>query len=127
MKAGWTSGKVNADEQPELLQQLKIYGIPTLVSFKDGAEVFRQTGAGNYSTLAGIFEGALNGEWPEPVAVPLTIVDQFLRIMIGAVLLFLVYSRGLQGISGLLLGLAGLSFFSAVHDRCPVWQAIKPR
>ncbi len=68
--------KVNADEQPELLRQLKIYGIPTLVGFKDGAEVFRQTGAGNYSTLAGIFEGALNGERPEPVAVPLTIVDR---------------------------------------------------
>lgn len=119
--------KVNADEQPDLLRQLKIYGIPTLVGFKDGAEVTRQTGAAQHSALVGVFEAALHGEVSELVAVPLNLFDRIIRLAVGAALLFLAYTRGLQGISWLFVGLAGLAFFSAIHDRCPVWQAIKPR
>ena len=48
--------KINADEQPQLLRQLHIYGIPTLVSFKDGREVARQTGVAPYPVLAGLFD-----------------------------------------------------------------------
>ena len=37
--------KVNADEHPELLRQLRIYGIPTMIGFKAGQEIARRTGA----------------------------------------------------------------------------------
>jgi len=119
--------KVNADEQPEVLRQLKIYGIPTVISFKDGREITRQTGAAHYAGLVDLFEAALNGEHTPPASVPLTLIDRVLRIAIGAALLFVAYSGDFKGIFLVIAGLAGLAFFSAVHDRCPVWQAIKPR
>jgi thioredoxin len=119
--------KINADEQPEVLRQLKIYGIPTLVGFKDGQEVARQSGAARFSDLADIFEAALSGERPQPVEIPLTLFDRFLRIAIGFALMYLAYIRDFQGIF-LLIAAGGLvALFTAVHDRCPVWQAIKPR
>jgi thioredoxin 1 len=31
--------KVNADEQPDVLRSLRIFGIPTLVAFRDGQEI----------------------------------------------------------------------------------------
>ena len=37
--------EVNADEQPDLLRSLHIYGIPTLIAFHHGQEVGRRTGA----------------------------------------------------------------------------------
>ena len=119
--------KINADEQPQLLRQLHIYGIPTLVSFKDGREVARQTGVAPYPVLAGLFEAAISGETPQPVAISMTWIDRLLRIAVAAALFFLAYLGDFKGIYLLFVGLSGVAFFSAVHDRCPVWQALKPR
>jgi thiol-disulfide isomerase/thioredoxin len=119
--------KVNADEQPEVLRRLKIYGIPTVIGFKDGQEVMRQTGAAHYSVLAGIFEAALSGELPAQVEVGLTWLDRLIRLAIGAVLLYLAYLRSFQGLFLLIAVLGVAALFSAVHDRCPVWQALKPK
>ncbi len=119
--------KVNADEQPEVLRKLKIYGIPTLIGFKDGQEVVRQTGAAHYSALARIFEAALRGELPKQVETQLTWIDRLIRTTIGAALLYLAYLRSFQGIFLLIAGLGVVALFSAVHDRCPVWQALKPK
>jgi thioredoxin 1 len=110
-----------------LLRQLRIYGIPTLVSFKDGQEVARQTGVAPYPVLAGLFEAAISGEKPQPISVPMTWIDRFLRIAIAAALLYLAYLGDFKGVYPLFVGLSGLAFFSAVHDRCPIWQALKPR
>jgi hypothetical protein len=39
----------------------------------------------------------------------------------------LAYTGGFSGLYLLLAGLGGAVMFSAVYDRCPIWQAIAPR
>jgi thioredoxin len=119
--------KVNADEQPEVLQRLRIYGIPTVIGFKDGQEVVRQTGAANRAALEGVFEAALMGVSPAKAETPLTWLDRLIRIAIGAIFLYLAYLGSFQGIFVIFVAMGAIALFSAVHDRCPVWQAIKPR
>lgn len=119
--------KVNADEQPDLLRSLKIYGIPTLIGFNADQEITRLSGAAGYTALAEVFDSALSGAPVERVAVPLTLVDRIIRIAIGGALVFLAYTGGFQGIFLLLAGLGAAALFSAVYDRCPIWQAIAPR
>src|SRR5512139_2039650 len=51
--------KVNADEQPDVLRSLRIFGIPTLVAFNQGQEVARRTGVASPGTLSTLFEAAL--------------------------------------------------------------------
>jgi thioredoxin 2 len=43
--------KVNSDEEPALSGRFGIRGIPTLIAFKNGREVARQSGAMDASTL----------------------------------------------------------------------------
>jgi len=117
--------QVNADEQPELLQALKVYGIPTLVAFRDGQEVMRKTGAASAGVLAGLFEAALSGE--KPVQRGPRPVDRALRLGIGAAMLALAAMNGLSRWDLVFIGLGGVVMFSAVYDRCPVWQALVPR
>jgi thioredoxin 2 len=52
-------GKVNTDEQPELAGRFNIRSIPTLILFRDGKEVARQSGAVDGSTLSRWLDGAL--------------------------------------------------------------------
>jgi thioredoxin len=119
--------KVNADEQPEVLRKLKIYGIPTVIGFKNGQEIIRQTGAANRAAVEKIFAAAMLGEAPAVSDTPLTWVDRLIRIAIGLTFLGLAYLGNFKGIYILFVGAGALALFSAVHDRCPVWQAIKPR
>ena len=115
--------KVNADEHPQLLRQLRIYGIPTLVGFKAGQEVARQAGVGSPQALSALFEAALSGEKPANPGLGLT--ERLLRLATGAALVLLAYTGGFSGFNLVLAGIGGLVMFSAVHDRCPVWKAIK--
>jgi thioredoxin len=117
--------KVNADEHPEILGKLRIYGIPTLVGFKGGQEVARRTGAAPAPVLAGLFEAALSGEKPAQRGV--SPMDRLLRTAIGLALIGLGFTGGFSGVYLVLTGVGGLVLFSAFHDRCPIWQAIKPR
>jgi len=118
--------KVNADEHPNLLRQLRIYGIPTVIGFNGGQEVARQTGVGSKRSLENLFEAALSGELlAEPTG--LTIVDRVMRVVIGLALLFLAYIGNFSGVYILITLLGGIALFSAVYDRCPLWQAIIPR
>lgn len=115
--------KVNADEHPELLRQLRIYGIPTLIGFKSGQEVARQTGIGSPQGLSALFEAAISGE--KPAKQSMGTFDRLLRLATGTALLLLAYSGGFSGLSLAAAVAGGLVMFSAVHDRCPVWKAIK--
>jgi len=117
--------KVNADEQPDLLRQLRIYGIPTLIGFNAGQEVARKVGVASQGDLSDLFEAALSGE--KPASPGLTIIDRVLRVAIGLALFLLAYTGDFKGIFIFIAVLGGVAIFSAVYDRCPVWQAIAPR
>jgi thioredoxin 2 len=52
-------GKVNTDEQPELAGRFNIRSIPTLILFRDGREIARQSGAVDGATLGRWLDSAL--------------------------------------------------------------------
>ena len=51
--------KLNADDYPDILARYGIMGIPTLIYFKDGAEVDRVIGITNYGALKSKLERLL--------------------------------------------------------------------
>ena len=123
---GWVDvWKVNADEQPEILRALRIYGIPTLIAFRDGQAVGRHTGAAGQPALAGLFEAALSGE--APARAPLGRSERILRLAVGMTLLALAYSGSFEGWYLVAALAGGLIAFSGVYDRCPVWRAVTTR
>jgi len=117
--------KVNADEQPELLQKLRIYGIPTLVAFHQGQEISRRTGAASLETLATLFEAALSGE--KPIQEGPASLDRFLRLLAGSALFVLATVNNFAGWYLLLAGVGGVVAFSAVYDHCPIYKAASGR
>ncbi len=117
--------KVNADEHPEILRKLGIYGIPTLVAFRDGQEVTRRTGAASQTVLSGLFEAALSGE--QPAAAGLMLKDRLLRLAIGLALGFIAFQGHFAGIYLLAALLGAAVLFSAVYDRCPIYKLVSSR
>ena len=114
--------KVDADEQPEVVRGLGVIGIPTLIAFHAGQEVMRRTGAAGEGDLRAVFESAHSGR--EPVRRAIAPVDRILRLTAGTVVIVLGIA---SGPSILLLAAGGIILFTAVADRCPIWQAIQPR
>jgi len=114
--------KLDADAQTDIVRRLGVRGIPTLIAFNAGQEVTRRTGAGPQGVLQSLFEAALSGN--PPSAAGLAPADRLIRMAAAVGLLIL---GGLSGPSWLLIALAGVVAFTAVYDRCPLWQAISPR
>ncbi len=52
-------GKVNTDEQQELAGRFNIRSIPTLILFREGREIARQSGAMDATTLGRWLDSAL--------------------------------------------------------------------
>jgi thioredoxin 2 len=52
-------GKVDTDAQPDLAGRFNIRSIPTLILFRDGKELARQSGAVDAATLGRWLDGAL--------------------------------------------------------------------
>ena len=117
--------RINADEQPETLRSLKIFGIPTMILFQNGQEVARRTGAQSPADLQSFFQAAEAGETPP--ARSLTLIERFLRAGSGLAVLGLAYQGSFQGFYLALALLGGVLMFSAVYDRCPIWRAISSR
>jgi thioredoxin len=117
--------KVNADDQPDLLRALGIYGIPTLVAYHEGEEVARRTGAASQASLSTLFEAALSGE--KPARTGRTTLDRFVRLATATAMLLLAFQGHFSGLYLLLAGLSLVVAFSAVYDRCPIYQAISSR
>jgi hypothetical protein len=109
------------------VRDLRIFGIPTLVVYSGGVEITRRTGGMNAVAIRALFERAL-APLPEPGSAPAhkgpTDYERWLRIAVALALLVLAAFTGWPHV--LLLVAAGV-FFSAIHDRCPIWQAIKTR
>ncbi len=113
--------KINVDERPDVVEALRLYGVPTVVVFQNGREVARQTGAQSQSALAALFEAALGNA---AVSHGPNRLDRILRIGAGLTLLALA---SYTTVAPLMVAAAGLVLFSAIHDRCPLWQAVRPR
>ena len=113
--------KVNADDNRELVQALKIYGIPTTLVFRDGHEIMRVTGAQPLPSLRRLFDAALSGEVPPKAGI--TSGERTLRLLAGLIILLVTWFLHLS-ILGFIIG--GLVLFTAVYDRCPIWRAISP-
>ncbi|MBW7886382.1 MAG: thioredoxin family protein [Caldilineaceae bacterium] len=111
--------QINADEELALMRSLGVMGIPTLLFYRDGAEVMRRTGVQPVGALRELF-GALVTAGAPP-ANGLTPTTRLLRIIAGSALLVLAWSTAWQ--PALLLA-AAVVLFSAVHDRCPLWKSI---
>jgi thioredoxin len=113
--------KINADAEPELMQTLAVIGIPTLIGYADGKRVFRKTGSQSGKALQGLFEAVLGNQ---PVPSGIRPFDRLLRLGSGIAVGVLGW---VNGPNYLLLGIALLLAFSAIYDRCPLYQAIAPR
>lgn len=115
--------KINADESPELTRSLGVMGIPTLIFYKEGVEVTRRTGVQSADALRELFESLLS----ENASVPISgMAEQtrLLRLISGFALWVLA---AFTGWSPILLIVGGVIIFSGIHDRCPIWQAVKER
>ena len=111
--------EINADENQDLLNELKIYGIPTLIGYKDGKEVARYIGAKSAKELKSIFHAFSADSARMPIG--LSSWNRLVRLLAGSV----VAATGwLNSHNWLLLVIGGILMFSAVYDRCPIWQAI---
>jgi thioredoxin 1 len=113
--------KINADDSPDVVRALKIYGIPTVLAYVNGRGLTRQTGAQSEAALTSLFESLARGEIPGPRA--LAAGERFFRL--GAGLVFVGLGAWLN--AWLLLLLGGIVMFSGVYDRCPIWRAVAPR
>ena len=108
---------VNSDQNQELLQELKIYSIPTVLFIRDGKVAGRMTGAQREEAYRQMFAALANGE---SLQIPISPVDRLLRLGIGtAATIF-----ALQTSTWWLLPLGLLILFTGVYDRCPIWKAI---
>lgn len=110
---------VNADENPQLLQELRILSIPTVLTTDQGEILQKFTGVQSRETYRSLF-AALKRR--EPVAaLSISAFDRLLRLFAGALLI----GVGLTTNSWPLLLIGGLIAFLGIHDRCPIWQAIR--
>ncbi len=108
---------VNSDQNQELLQELKIYSIPTVLFIRDGKVAGRMTGAQREEAYRQMFAALANGE---TLQNPISPVDRLLRLGIGtATTIF-----ALQTSTWWLLPLGLLILFTGIYDRCPLWKAI---
>jgi thiol-disulfide isomerase/thioredoxin len=115
--------KINADTAPELVRSLGVMGVPTVIALRDGREISRRTGFQSDADLRLLFDAALTAAPGTRLAGP-TQLDRMLRIVTGFALLLLAVFTGWPW---LLVAAAAIVLFSAVHDRCPLWQAVRSR
>ncbi len=114
--------RINADESPEVIRSLHVFGIPTVVGFSHGEEIVRRSGVQSPHNLDKIFEAAISGE--KPAVMPIAPRDRILRGGAGLVLLAIGWFTGPLWI---LMAAGAVVLFSAVYDRCPIYNAIAPR
>jgi len=124
--AGEYSGRVafqelNADDEKTLLQELKIFSIPTLIVLQNGEVVKRIVGAQTPAYYRRLFETLSSGDLAS-MSGP-SMVDRILRLGAGAVMAFLAYTNGIPW----LLPVGLIIMFTGVYDRCPIWQAVSAR
>ena len=122
--AGEYAGRVDlwqnsSDDHQELLRELRVYGIPTLIAYRNGVEVQRYVGAKPALLLRSLFESLAAGGIP--ASAGLASGERILRLGAG---LALVGVGWLNQLNLFWIVLGGLVAFSGVYDRCPIWRAV---
>ena len=108
---------INADHSREVLEQYRIFGIPTVIAFQNGKEVARLTGAQNEAGYRSVFEALAQGK---EVKVSMTQFDRMLRLGAGGLFIMVGISTG----SWLVAGIGGILAFLGIYDRCPIWNTL---
>lgn len=108
---------INADESPEILDQFRVFGIPTVIVIHNGKEIQRMTGAQNEAGYRAIFEASVHGR---KANVSLTQFDRSLRLASGGLFILIGISTG----NWIVAGIGGLLSFLGIYDRCPLWNAL---
>ncbi len=113
--------KINADESVEVVKELRVMGIPTLIAYHGGKEIFRKVGVQSDEALEAIFEGAQTFEAPKTTLQP---IERWFRFLSGEALTAFGIARGP---SWMLVVVGALVIFSAIYDRCPIYAAVSER
>ncbi|MDO9302394.1 MAG: thioredoxin [Anaerolineales bacterium] len=108
---------INADDSREVLEQFRVFGIPTVITLRNGKEVGRVTGAQNETNYRMMFEALAEGR---EVKVPLTQFDRMLRLGGGALFVMV----GISTHNWVVAGIGGVIAFMGIYDRCPIWRAV---
>lgn len=111
--------QINADDNQDLLRELKVYGIPTLIVYRDGKETLRQVSAKPASALKTLFETLATGG--VPTSAGLSSMDRFIRMGAGLAVAAIGWVNHANWI---LLIIGGVLMFSAIYDRCHIWRAL---
>ncbi len=114
----WT---INADDHPQLVRALGIFGIPTLLAFQGGREAARIIGAKSAAEYRDLFDALAAGR--DISRARLAPLDRLLRLGAGGALTVVGVTTG----TWWLIPLGLLVAFTGVYDRCPIWQAIMAR
>jgi thioredoxin len=114
--------KLDAGQDPASARALGVFGVPTLIVYRQGQELARRTGAQPEEAIRALFSAAASGAAPTRSGLPNG--ERLLRL--GAAFALAAAGWAL-GPSLPLLAIAGVVFFSGVYDRCPIWRALSPR
>jgi thioredoxin len=114
--------KINADDSQEVLKNLGVMGIPTVIGFAGGKEILRRTGTQSAEALDIIFDAALHQR--KPAVIPPAPVQRLVRSAAGFAIITLGWFSG-QSI--LLMAVGAVVLFSAFYDRCPIYKAVTAR
>lgn len=108
---------VNADNSREVLEQFRVFGIPTVITIRDGREIGRITGAQNEANYRAMFEALAEGR---EVKTPLKPFTRMFRLGIGTLFIMI----GISTSNWIVAGIGGMLAFMGIYDRCPIWNAI---
>lgn len=108
---------VNVDDSPQVAQEFKVIGIPSVMAFREGKVLGRVTGAQNEAGYRALFEALLAGK---QVKLPLSSFERIFRLGAGALFIVIGISTGYWFVAGM----GGLIAFLGVYDRCPLWNAL---
>ena len=108
---------INADDSREVLEHFHVFGIPTVITLRNGKEVGRVIGAQNETNYRAMFMALAEDR---TIKVPLTPFDRMLRLGAGA--LFLII--GISSHNWVLGVIGGMLGFMGMYDRCPIWKAV---
>jgi thioredoxin 1 len=108
---------INADNSREVLENYRVFGIPTVLAIQNGKEVARVTGAQNEAAYRAVFESLANGQ---EIKIPMSQSSRIFRLSTGALLVMIGVSNG----NWLTAGIGGVIAFMGIYDRCLIWNTL---